>query len=137
MPGGLRLLGTATILKAELGAGAGADIGSWLNGVPPVIGNLSATYTRSGITLLGDLHYVGHRFTDVTTNSKLAAYAYGNLGGAYRFPGSATTVSLDVLNVSQSKGLEEGNPRLTAAREVFLARPVLPRRITLSVRQTF
>jgi outer membrane receptor protein involved in Fe transport len=137
VPGGLRLLGTATILKAELGSGAGADIGSWLNGVPPVIGNLSATYTRSGVTLLGDMHFVGKRFADVTVGSKLAAYAYGNLGASYRFPSSPTTISLDVLNVSQSQGLEEGNPRLQAARQVFLARPILPRRFTLSVRQAF
>src|SRR5207247_5931414 len=37
---GLRLLGTATVLKAELGSGAGAEIGSWVNGVPKFIANL-------------------------------------------------------------------------------------------------
>ena len=134
---GLRFLANATVLKAELGSGAGADIGSWLNGVPPVIGNLSGTWTRSGVTLLGDLHYVGRRFSDVTTSSKLAAYAYANFGASYQFPRSLTAVSLDLLNATQAKGLEEGNPRLAASRTVFLARPLLPRQLTLSVRHEF
>jgi hypothetical protein len=137
VPGGLRLLCTATILKAELGSGAGSDIGSWLNGVPPVIGNLSATYTRGGITLLSDVHYVGHRFSDVSSGTKLQAYTYANFGAAYRFPTTPTTISFDVLNATQSIGLEEGNPRLSGARPVFFARPLLPRRVTVALRQSF
>ena len=134
---GLRLLANATILKAELGSGAGSDIGSWINGVPPVIGNLSATYSTGGATLLGDLHYVGRRFADASVGTKLGAYAYANFGASYRFPRSLTTVSVNVLNANQSKGLEEGNPRLTGARPVFFARPLLPRRLTLSVHHDF
>jgi outer membrane receptor protein involved in Fe transport len=132
---GLRLLATATILKAE--QSSGADIGSWLNGVPPVIGNLSATYTRSGVTLLADLHHVGDRYSEVSTGTKLKAYTYANFGAAYQLPASPTTISIDLLNAFQSKGLEEGNPRLTGVGPVFLARPLLPRRFTLSVRHSF
>jgi outer membrane receptor protein involved in Fe transport len=134
---GFRLQANATVLKAELGSGAGADIGSWLNGVPPLIGNVSGTWTRSGVTLLGDVHYVGDRFADVNVGTKLAAYTYANFGTSYQFPNSRTTVSLDLLNATQSKGLEEGNPRLVGARPVFFARPVLPRRLTLSMRHEF
>ena len=134
---GLRLLASATILKAELGSGAGADIGSWLNGVPPVIGNASATYATSGVTLLGDLHFVGRRFSDVTVGTKLPAYAYTNFGASHQFKRTPTLVSVDLLNATQSRGLEEGNPRLTGARPVFFARPLLPRRLTVSVRHTF
>ncbi|HEY6195487.1 MAG TPA: TonB-dependent receptor [Candidatus Eisenbacteria bacterium] len=133
----LRLLASATILKAELGAGAGADIGSWLNGVPPVIGNASATYTTAGVTLLGDLHYVGRRFSDVSVGTRLPAYAYTNFGVSYRFQKTPTLVSVDLLNATQSKGLEEGNPRLTGARPVFFARPLLPRRLTVALQHTF
>ncbi len=41
----LRLDANGTWLKAELGSGAGADVGSWINGVPKVISNLAATYS--------------------------------------------------------------------------------------------
>jgi len=134
---GLRLLGNATFLKAELGSGAGADIGSWINGVPKVIGNLSATYATPRATFLGDLHYVGERFSDFASGTTLKAYAYSNFGVAYRFPGPRLTVGADVLNAFQSKGLEEGNPRLTGSRPVFFARPLLPRRLTASIRYAF
>jgi len=134
---GLRLLANGTVLKAELGSGAGADIGSWINGVPPVIGNVAGTYSTGGVTLLGDLHYVGRRFVDQRIGTELGAYAYANVGASYRFAKSLTTVSADLLNATQSKGLEEGNPRLTGSRPVFFARPLLPRRFTVSIRHDF
>lgn len=134
---GLQLLGNATFLKAELGSGAGADIGSWINGVPPVIGNLAARYTTGTLSLLGDWHLVGRRFADFQAGVELPAYNYFNIGGSYAFPDLGITVSADLLNVFQSKGLEEGNPRLVGARPVFLARPLLPRRFVASVRYTF
>lgn len=37
-----------------------------------------------------------------------------NVGASYTFPNRAITIFADVLNVYQSKGLEEGNPRLIA-----------------------
>jgi outer membrane receptor protein involved in Fe transport len=133
----LHLLANATFLKAELGSGAGTDIGSWLNGVPPVIGNLSATYTVSGAMFLADVHYVGRRYSDYAAGTRLDAYAYSNLGASYKFPGSRITAGADVLNAFQSRGLEEGNPRLVGARPVFFARPLLPRRFTVSIRYGF
>jgi hypothetical protein len=44
-----------------------------------------------------------------------------------------TTINLDLLNAFQSKGLEEGNPRLVSTGGIFLARPILPRRFQVSV----
>ncbi len=134
----LNLLGNVTLIKAEFGSGA--DLGSWLAGVPPVIGNISGTYTVSDLTFLADLHYVGRRWVVVNEN-KLNAYHYLNLGVSYKIPGQAVTVSANVLNVYQSKGLEEGNPRLRQVggrtSNLFLARPLLPRRIILSVGYNF
>jgi outer membrane receptor protein involved in Fe transport len=135
------LLASGTFLKAELGSGAGADIGSWLNGVPAVIGNFSADYTVGQLKLLGDFHFVGRRYTDFATNTVLPKYAYLNLGASYTLPGPQLTVSADILNAFQSKGLEEGNPRLTLVggrtSDIFLARPLLPRRLMLSLRHDF
>jgi outer membrane receptor protein involved in Fe transport len=137
----LQLLASGTFLKAELGSGAGADIGSWLNGVPAVIGNISADYSFGAFRLLGDFHYVGRRYTDFATNTRLPQYAYFNFGASYTLPGPQLTISADLLNAFQSKGLEEGNPRLTLVggrtSDLFLARPLLPRRLLLSLRHDF
>ena len=105
--------------------------------MPKFIGNLSATYTRKNVALLGDLHYVGSRFSDVKVGTKLQDYAYSNFGASYRFPGPRISVDANLLNAFQSRGLEEGNPRLTGSRPVFLARPILPRRFTASMRVDF
>jgi iron complex outermembrane recepter protein len=135
----LRVIGSGTLLKAELGSGAGADIGSWINGVPSRIGNLSATYMIDRLTLLADVRHVGNRFSDVANQVKLGAYTYANFGASYALPAHGVTVSADVLNAFESTGFEEGNPRLLAGTtsDVFLARPLLPRRFSLSVRYDF
>ena len=132
----LQLVGNATILKAELGHGAGADIGQRLGGVPTSIGNLAAIYSVEGIQLRGDWHYVARRPVDVTAGVSLPAYNYFNFGGAYGLL-SGTTLNIDLLNAFQGKGLEEGNPRLVSTGPVFLARPILPRRLTVSVKYDF
>ncbi|MGH7456796.1 MAG: hypothetical protein ACRENG_35935, partial [bacterium] len=70
---------------------------------------------------------------------ELKAYNYLNLGASCKIPGQAITLSANLLNVTQSKGLEEGNPRLPGAggRNLFLARPILPRRLNVSLSYNF
>jgi outer membrane receptor protein involved in Fe transport len=133
----LQLRGSGTWLKAELGSGA--DIGSRLNGVPATIGNVSATYGVGPVRLLGDWHYVAKRFADVAAGVTLPSYNYFNFGASYAMPGNAATFDVNLLNAFQSRGLEEGNPRIIsgASGNVFLARPLLPRRITAGVRYNF
>ena len=132
----LSLRGSGTWLRAELGSGA--DIGSRLNGVPATIGNLSATYELAGVRLLGDWHYVAKRFADISAGISLPSYNYFNFGASYGLRGNAT-LDVNLLNAFQSKGLEEGNPRIVtgSAANVFLARPLLPRRVTTSIRYNF
>lgn len=136
---GLRFFGSGTFLKAELGSGAGADIGSRINGVPSSIGNLAATYTVRGLQLRGDWHWVAERFVDVNVGTTLPSYNYFNFGAAFTLPSQTTTVNVDLLNAFQGKGLEEGNPRLLSSggTGIFLARPILPRRLTVSLRYNF
>jgi outer membrane receptor protein involved in Fe transport len=138
---GLRVFGNGTFLRAELGTGAGADIGSRINGVPASIGNLAAEYTvpRSGFQLKADWHWVGSRPVDQTLGISLPTYSYFNFGAGYLLPNSGTRINVDLLNAFQGKGLEEGNPRLlsTGGNPIFLARPILPRRLTLSVTYDF
>jgi iron complex outermembrane receptor protein len=130
---GLQLLGSATILKAELGTGAGADIGSRIAGVPTSITNAAALYSIRGLQLKADWHWVDRRPVDVKAGVSLPAYSYFNFGAAYALPGNNTTINVDLLNAFQGKGLEEGNPRLVTTGPVFLARPILPRRFQVSV----
>ena len=137
----LHVLASGTALKAELGAGAGADIGSWLNGVPPVIGNVAATYDVGELQLKGDVHYVARRWSDIKAGNKLPAYNYENFGAQYHIAGQGVTFALDLMNAFQSQGLEEGNPRLTLiggrTSNLFLARPILPRRLQASLQYDF
>ena len=155
---GFKVLANATVLDTEFAAcpddplnpgsttcPTGADLGTSLNGVPPIIGNLAATYTTpTGLQLLADWHYVSRRYSAYTatgTRNELPTYSYLNLGAAYRIPSLGMTLTADVQNVYQSKGLEEGNPRLTSVggrtSDVFLARPILPRRLLVSARYNF
>jgi len=138
----LRLEANATWLKAELGAGAGADIGSWINGVPPIIANTAATYSISNFRLTGDWHFVGRRFSDVKAGNVLPQYSYFNFGAGYTLPRSRLGITADLLNAFQSTGLEEGNPppALFAGgrtSDLFLARPLLPRRLMVSLRHDY
>ncbi|HEX7091905.1 MAG TPA: TonB-dependent receptor [Longimicrobiales bacterium] len=146
----LTLVANATVLKAEFadcpeGCPGGADLGTVLNGVPPLIGNLSATYTLpTGASLLADFHYVHRRFSDFEVNGvrpELPTYHYVNLGATYPTGVPGLTLSATLQNVYQSKGLEEGNPRLTSVggrtSDFFLARPILPRRLVVSLSYDF
>lgn len=155
---GVDVLANATLLEAEFAScppdplnpglstcPTGADLGTFLNGVPRVIGNISATYrTRTGLKFLADWHYVHRRFSAFTVEgerNELPTYSYLNLGASYYVPALGLTVSADVLNVYQSKGLEEGNPRLTEVggrtSDLFLARPILPRRLLVALKYDF
>jgi len=136
---GLQLLGSGTFLRAELGSGAGADIGSRLNGVPASIGNLSASYNFSRLRATADWHWVASRFVDIAVGTALPSYNYFNFGLAYKLPVQGITLNADLLNAFQDEGLEEGNPRLTSSggTGIFLARPILPRRFTLALRYDF
>jgi outer membrane receptor protein involved in Fe transport len=136
---GLMIQGNTTILKAEVGAGGGADIGTRLNGVPTSLGNLAAIFSPRrayGLSLKADWHYVADRPAGV--GIALPAYNYFNFGAGFGIPGGAR-VNVDLLNAFQSKGLEEGNPRIGtgSASPLFLARPLLPRRLQASIQYDF
>jgi outer membrane receptor protein involved in Fe transport len=138
---GLQLVGNGTFLKAELGTGAGADIGSRISGVPHSIGNLAAIYSptrAAGLNFKVDWHYVADRPVDVKVGTSLPAYNYFNFGAGLALPGAGARINVDLLNALQSKGLEEGNPRIGGVGStIFLARPLLPRRLQASIEYDF
>lgn len=145
------ILGVGTFISSETLEPGGSALSA--GGVPDYIGNLLATYTSQvGLGLKADFHFVGSRdiidaqydnvqevYTRYNDVGDLQAYHYLNLGAIYNFPNQAIVIMADLLNVYQSQGLEEGNPRLiaTGGNPIFLARPILPRRFMLSVRYQF
>jgi outer membrane receptor protein involved in Fe transport len=143
---GLQLLGSGTLLQAEQGPGIDSLVGVRLGGAPTIIGNLAAIYSPqrvAGFQLKADWHTVGSRFVesprDRFTGVKLPSYNYFNFGLGFALPGAGARFNVDLLNAFQSKGLEEGNPRLVAGAggSIFFARPILPRRLQASVEYDF
>jgi outer membrane receptor protein involved in Fe transport len=146
---GLDLLGSATLLEAELGGGVDSLAhleGARLAVVPTAIGNVAAIYSPrriAGLQFKADWHYVGSRFTESpltrVADTRLPSYNYFNFGAGLVIPNAGIRINADLLNAFQSKGLEEGNPRLVAAggSQLFLARPLLPRRLQVSLEYAF
>ena len=139
---GLNVLGAGTYTSSQTVEPAGASLTA--GGIPKIVANVAATYTVEGFTVKGDYHYVAKRdiidsqydpvtkvYTRYKTVGNLPAYGYFNFGASYAFPGQGITIAADVVNAFQSTGLEEGNPRLiaTGGNPMFLARPILPRRL--------
>jgi outer membrane receptor protein involved in Fe transport len=148
---GLLLQGNATLLTGELGGNIDSlksREGVRLAIVPKTLGNLVAVYTvpnQYGLQFKADWHWVASRFSEdpvtrpLDNPAVLPGYNYFNFGAGIALPGSGTRINLDLLNAFQSKGLEEGNPRLASAGSapIFLARPILPRRLQVSVTYDF
>jgi outer membrane receptor protein involved in Fe transport len=149
---GLQLQGSATVLEAELGGGV--DSLEYRKGLrvalaPRTLGNVAATFSPQALPqlqLVADFHWVGSRFSEDAARRNLdlppailPAYNYFNFGASYRIPQAGVRVNLDLLNAFQSKGLEEGNPRLigVGVQPFFVARPLLPRRLLVGVSYDF
>jgi len=74
----------------------------------------------------------GYRAVGVKVNDVIGV-------AGFVIPNAGARISLDLLNAFQSKGLEEGNPRLVSqgGSQIFLARPILPRRLQASIDYDF
>ncbi len=114
--------------------------------VPTTIGNIAAIYSPrqvAGLEFKADWHWVGSRYTERPQErffgTKLPSYNYFNIGAGIAIPNAGARINVDLLNAFQSKGLEEGNPRLitTGGSAIFLARPLLPRRLQASITYDF
>jgi iron complex outermembrane recepter protein len=134
---GLQLFGNATLLEAEFGTGT--DIGSRIIGVPRTIGNVAGIYSLRGVELKADFHWVASRLVDLVEVATLPGYSYCNFGVGYTLPRGGARIDVDLLNAFQAIGLEEGNPAAQSlpGSGLFLARPILPRRVVVSVAYEF
>ncbi len=146
---GLQVQGSATFLQAELGGGVDSlerFKGERLAVVPNHLGNIAATFSPpafSDLQLRADWHWVGARLTESpltrVDDTELPAYNYFNFGASLGIPRAGVRLNVDLLNAFQSKGLEEGNPRLVSVggTPIFLARPLLPRRLLVGLSYDF
>jgi iron complex outermembrane receptor protein len=140
----LLLLTSWTVLRAKYTTGANFN-GLLIDAVPNAIGNFMATWNLAPFGLTADWHFVASRIVGSDPNNAnpalragttLPTYNYFNFGASAPM-NNGMEVRLDVLNAFQSKGLEEGNPRLATTSNTFLVRPLLPRRIQASLRYDF
>jgi iron complex outermembrane recepter protein len=145
---GMQIMGSATFLEAELGGGVDslAHLEGEPLGAPRALGNLALFYSPrrvTGLQFKADWHFVGSRFVESpltrVADTKLPEYNYFNFGVGLAMPNSGVRLNVDLLNAFQSKGLEEGNPRLVSqgGTPIFLARPLLPRRLQASIEYDF
>ena len=147
---GLQLLGSGTVIEAVTESdttSTGAPLlSNLLSGIPSVIGNLALIYSprrAAGLQFKADWHAVGSRYTEDPLRriafTKIPSYNYFNFGVGFAIPNAGARINVDLLNAFQSKGLEEGNPRLVSkgGSQIFLARPLLPRRLQASIDYDF
>ena len=133
----------ATLVDIEAPAGAQAQ--SRYDGITPAVIDFEASYfIVENARLMFDWHYVGERITtplDAATVVSLDNYSYINLGASYNFPASGITLAARVLNLTESQGFEEGDPRSDPNRPpgqtFFNARPLLPRRFVVEAMYQF
>jgi iron complex outermembrane receptor protein len=137
---GLELRSALTFTDTQ--ASATAQAGSRYRGLTPAVIDFEAGYeVAKNARVSFDAHFVGSRITTpigVVPEVTLDNYAYVNLGGTYKFEDSGFTVGIGLLNITNSEGFEEGDPRNDpnrgTAANIFNARPLLPRRVQADVR---
>ena len=109
--------------------------GNRIRRIPQVIGDLTGTFMFGNANLGVNWSYVGHRFSNNANTVDLPGFGQVNLRAGYTYENF--TLDLQLHNALNSYGLTEGNPRvdesLGAVSDIFLARPVLPRRFMVSL----
>ncbi|MCY1078466.1 TonB-dependent receptor [Archangium lansingense] len=119
----------------EFNEGANDFSGNRIRRIPQVIGDVTGTFMYGNATLGINWNYVGHRFSNNANTVDLPGYSQFNVRAGYTYENF--TLDLQLFNALNSIGLTEGNPRVDesigAVPDIFLARPVLPRRLMLSL----
>lgn len=142
----VRFNGTLTLQNPEFDEFIEEDedlTGNRIRRIPETLFNGGVEVDIDNLTINGDVSYVGDRFANNANTITLDSYALLDLGASYQFPLQGVTVSIDLRNVTDegANALTEGNPRVDedvgAQSTLFLARPVLPRRVTAGISYEF
>jgi iron complex outermembrane recepter protein len=133
-----RLQGNLTVQDprySRFNEGSGDFSGNRIRRIPQVMGDLTGTFMYGNANLGLNYSYVGHRFSNNANTVDLPGFGLVNVTAGYTYENF--TVGLQLVNALNGFGLTEGNPRMDetqgAVSDIFLARPVLPRRLMLSV----
>jgi iron complex outermembrane receptor protein len=109
--------------------------GNRIRRIPQIISDLTGTFMFRGASIGLNWSYIGHRFSNNANTVELPGFNVFNAFASYGLRNFS--LDLHVHNLMDGYGLTEGNPRrdeaLVATPDIFLARPVLPRRFTLSL----
>lgn len=119
--------------------------GNAIKRVPDVMLTNSLAYEWSDVDLWLNWNHVGPRFADDANLFELPAFDIFSANLGYVLPvedNRSVRADINVYNLFNSAGLTEGDPRLAAdvdptALPFLNARPILPRRIKVSVAYTF
>ena len=118
--------------------------GNELVRLPNILANLGVAGQYAGFDAAVFWNFNGSAFADAGNGIELDSFSIVRLDAGYTIPvadADALRVSLNVWNLFDSQGLQEGNPRAGLSQsadenaQFFVGRPILPRRIT--VRMTY
>lgn len=115
--------------------------GNRLERKPKSYANASLVYDDGSLDAILGWNYQADAFANNANTAVLPSYSLWRVGAGYKFglgkANESIRVSLSVFNVTNSQGLAEGSPRQAASQTAggayFVGRPILPRRVTLSV----
>ena len=119
-------------------------VGNELVRLPNILANVGVVGAYAGFDGAIFWNFNGSAFADPGNGIELDAFSILRLDAGYSIPvaeADTLRVSINVWNLLNSQGLQEGNPRAGVAQSVgddeqfFVGRPILPRRVT--VRMTY
>ncbi|HHP7238283.1 TonB-dependent receptor domain-containing protein [Longibacter sp.] len=125
-----------------LGTGDDIDLsGNEIRRQPNILGQLGLQYSSTTFDGQVSAKYTGERFGNDINTQVLDPYTIVNLDAGYtvQFDDEQTMrLGVNVFNLLNSRGLTEGNPRLAPGTDpsdqpYFIARPILPRRVKVSL----
>ena len=110
--------------------------------IPAILIDLRPAYTFQQLKFFGNWQYIGRRFVDDANTAELPAYSIFNAGVIIKIFNKNMSLTGNVSNLTNIIGLTEGNPRVEQVLanrrdEIFMARPILGRSVTLTATYSF
>lgn len=113
--------------------------GNQVKRIPKVLLDLKPSYQTGPFRAYVTWRYYDKRFSNNANTVELPSYNVFHVGASYNV--NPMTFNLQVTNLFNEIGLTEGNPRVDPSaatqQDIYMARPILPRMIKLSMKYTF
>ena len=142
----VRLLANFVYQNHEVSSENASVDGKEFNRLPDVIANIGVLAQYKGFDGSLFWNYNGATYADEANTVELDSFSIVRLDAGYNFDvgnDNNLRLSLNVWNLLDSDGLQEGNPRTPLEGQAgtsvgyFIGRPILPRRITLRLTYDF